>query len=94
MRTPNVTLSQLPPTERQKRIRAYNTIKRHMVPKERCEVCGEVKRLDAHHPLGYDFPKVALWVCRSCHFKLDKRHEKRLRDKHGKFASYRKETEK
>lgn len=34
-----------------------------------CEVCGENKPLDRHHP-NYDEQLKIMWVCRKCHTRL------------------------
>jgi hypothetical protein len=86
------TLYKLPPEERAKRMNAYNFVRRHLEPPtDRCQKCGEVKKLEAHHIFGYDYGGIAIWVCRKCHFAMDRRWERRRRDSKGRFAVERKQ---
>ena len=34
-----------------------------------CEICGERKKLDRHHP-DYSRPLKIIWACRKCHSRL------------------------
>ena len=36
-----------------------------------CELCGEPKRLEKHHP-DYSKPLLVVWVCKPCHSVADK----------------------
>ena len=41
-----------------------------------CELCGQYKpRIQAHHP-NYWKPLAVLWVCQSCHIRIDGRSKK------------------
>lgn len=31
-----------------------------------CEICGQIKKLDRHHP-DYSKPLKIMWICRKCH---------------------------
>lgn len=90
---PNQTLYRVPPAERKQRIRAYNYVRRNPRARRgyptdgRCEVCGEKRKLEGHHALGYQFYKVIQWVCRSCHRALDKdAYDARPRDANGRYV--------
>ena len=84
-------LYSLPIEERKNRIKGYNYVrqgrgKRGKPQDSRCESCGEVRRLEGHHP-SHDLPKIVLWVCRRCHRKLDEAsYINRPRDNCGRFV--------
>jgi len=40
---------------------------------DRCQACQTAGPVEAHHWKGYDRPLDILWVCKSCHAKLDMR---------------------
>jgi hypothetical protein len=39
-----------------------------IIKKDRCEMCGEVKSTEKHHP-DYSKPLQVQWLCKSCHGK-------------------------
>jgi hypothetical protein len=59
-----------------KRMRTQKTIAREILNRavksgkiakpERCESCGKIKKLTAHHP-DYSRPLEVVWLCYECH---------------------------
>ena len=41
----------------------------HVTRSSYCEVCYEVKQVEAHHP-NFDEPHRYVWVCKNCHTKI------------------------
>ena len=53
------------PQERWAHSALRSALRRGLVEKKSCEVCGDVKA-DAHHP-DYDRPMLVRWLCRKHH---------------------------
>ena len=48
----------------------YLAVKRgEIIPKEKCEACKSMKKIEAHHP-DYKEPLQVLWLCNRCHIRL------------------------
>ena len=75
--------------EKRKRWNCYDETDRQERPAN-CQNCRKEAKLDGHH-ISYDMPHLVVWLCRSCHLKLDQRSAGRNweRDTRGRFVRIR-----
>lgn len=60
------------PERAKARAAVQNEVRRGRIAKpERCQECGCVARVEAHHHAGYDRPLDVLWLCKRCHVAAD-----------------------
>ena len=48
---------------------------------KRCAICGSTEDLVLHHMDGFHgafLPKATVWLCRSCHARIHKKHDRRF----------------
>jgi hypothetical protein len=62
------------PKERWAQNALRSALKKGLIQRGPCAVCGSSENVDRHHP-DYDRPMVVIWLCRRCH----QRHHARLR---------------
>lgn len=63
--TRQVRWQQKNPKARWAHMALASALKRGLIQRKPCEVCGE-ERVDGHHP-DYDRPMVVVWLCRRHH---------------------------
>lgn len=57
-------------SKKESRRRLYHGLEKGYLKRpDKCELCGELRKVEAHH-FNYDEPFRVIWVCRNCHVKF------------------------